>query len=59
MLYLVIGTTLQDRILIAQKLSELLILTHCRFGRGNVILDIVGIQPPRWRLSLPLPPQNS
>jgi len=28
MLYLVIGATLQDRILIAQKLTKLLILTH-------------------------------
>jgi hypothetical protein len=59
MLYLVIRTTLQDRILIAQKLTELLILTHCQFGRGNLLLDIAGIQPPIRRLILPLPPQNS
>ena len=59
MLYLVIRTTLQDRILIAQKLTELLILTHCQFGRGNLLLDIAGVQPPRQRLILSLPPQNS
>src|ERR1700683_1336603 len=43
MLYLVIRTTLQDRILIAQKLTELLILTHCQFGRGNLLLDMENI----------------
>ena len=40
MLYLVIGTTLQDRILIAQKLTKLLILSHCQIGRGSILLDI-------------------
>ena len=30
--YLVIGTTLQDRILIAQNLTKLLILIDCQFG---------------------------
>jgi len=54
MLYLVIGTTLQDRILIAQKLTKLLILTHCQFGHGSLLLDIACIQPPKWRLILPL-----
>src|ERR1700683_1167023 len=59
MLYLVIGTTLQDRISIAQKLTELLILTRCQFGRGSLLLDMAGIQPPRQRLNLSLPPQSS
>jgi hypothetical protein len=53
MLYLVIGTTLQDRISIAQKLSELLILTDCQFGRGSLLLYLAGIQPPRQHLNLP------
>ena len=52
MLYLVIWTNLQDRILIAQKLSELLILTDCQFGRGSLLLYLAGIQPPRRRLNL-------
>jgi hypothetical protein len=52
MLYLVIGTTLQDRILIAQKLTELLILTDCQFGCGSHLLYLAGIQPPRRRLNL-------
>jgi hypothetical protein len=51
MLYLVIGTTLQDRILIVQKSTKLLILSHCQIGRGSILLDLAGIQPPRRRLN--------
>jgi len=59
MLYLVIGTTLQDRILIAEKLTELLILTlwsnwpwehstrYSRYTASEVALKSI------------LPPQNS
>jgi hypothetical protein len=36
MLYLVLGTTPQDRILIAQKLTELLKLIHCEIGCGSL-----------------------
>ena len=41
-LYLVIGTTPQDRILIAQKLTELLILTHFWIGHGCLLLTCCG-----------------
>jgi hypothetical protein len=52
MLYLVIGTILQDRILMAENLTELLILICGQIGRGSILLDIADIQPPRWRLNL-------
>ena len=38
MLYLVIGTTPQDRILIAQKLTKLLNFDPCEIGRGSLLL---------------------